>query len=96
MAHAHEHCEPGLLVAARMCVQIKPGMPEGTQFVFKGEGDMAPNVAPGSVVFVLKCQPHDRFSRRCADLLHEATIPLYQALAGTSLPIQTLDGRSVA
>ncbi len=45
------------------------------------------------MVFVLKTLPHKRFARRGADLVHKVTLPLYQALVGASIDIQTLDNR---
>lgn len=61
--------------------------------MFEREGDVSPKNKAGPVVYILKAQPHPRFSSRGSDLLHAAQIPLYQALCGTALPIETLDGR---
>ena len=74
-------------------IQVKPGLPDGTQFVFQREGNQTPATEPGPVVFVLRSEKHPRFSRHGADLLHTATIPLNEALTGTSLPVMMLDGR---
>jgi len=59
------------------------------------EGNKVPKKEPGYVVFVLKPLPHKRFIRRGADLVHKLTLPLYQALIGTSVDVQTLDHRYV-
>lgn len=59
------------------------------------EGNKTPKKDPGFVVFVLKPLPHKRFSRRGADLVHKITLPLYQALVGTSVNVETLDKRWV-
>lgn len=48
------------------------------------------------MVFVLKSLPHKRFARRGADLVHKVVLPLYQALVGASVEVQTLDNRYVA
>ena len=74
-------------------LQVRPGLPEGTQFVFNNEGDVGPKQKAGPVAFVLQAQPHARFTCTGSDLLHTAQIPLYQSLCGTALPIETLDGR---
>lgn len=76
-----------------LTIDVKPGLPDGTQFVFQREGNQTPATEPGPVVFVLRSEKHPRFSRRGADLLHTATIPLNEALTGTSLPVLMLDGR---
>eukprot|EP00983_Pelagomonas_calceolata_P067464 1149490-Pelagomonas_calceolata.AAC.6 len=76
-----------------LTIDVKSGLPSGTRFVFEGEGNKVPKKEPGFVVFVLKPLPHKRFSRRGADLVHKLTLPLYQALIGTSVDVQTLDHR---
>ncbi len=72
---------------------MRPGLLEGTQFVFDKEGDVGPKNKAGPVAYVLKAQPHPRFTCKGSDLLYTAQIPLYQALCGTALPVETLDGR---
>ncbi len=57
------------------------------------EGNKTPTKEPGPVVFVLKTLPHKRFARRGADLVHKVVLPLYQALVGASVEVQTLDNR---
>ncbi len=79
-----------------ICVQVRPGLPEGTQFVFDKEGDVGPKNKAGPVMYVLKGQQHPRFTCKGSDLLYTAQIPLYQALCGTALPVDTLDGRQAA
>ncbi len=79
-----------------MCVQVRPGLPEETQFVFDKEGDVGPKNKAGPVMYVLKGQQHPRFTCKGSDLLYTAQIPLYQALCGTALPVDTLDGRQAA
>ncbi|KAL3149371.1 Major surface glycoprotein G [Trebouxia sp. C0010 RCD-2024] len=76
-------------------IVVRPGLPEGTQFVFNNEGDVGPKQKAGPVAYVLKAQPHARFTCTGSDLLHTAQIPLYQSLCGTALPIETLDGRTL-
>ncbi|KAJ9528325.1 hypothetical protein QJQ45_014309 [Haematococcus lacustris] len=76
-----------------LTIDVKPGLPTGTRFVFEGEGNKTPKKEPGPVVFVLRPLPHKRFTRRGPDLVHKVVLPLYQALVGTAVEIQTLDGR---
>ncbi|KAF5832029.1 radial spoke protein 16 [Dunaliella salina] len=79
-----------------LTIDVKSGLPSGTRFVFEGEGNKVPKKEPGFVVFVLKPLPHDRFLRRGSDLVHKLTLPLYQALIGTSVDVQTLDHRTLS
>lgn len=78
-----------------LTVDVKPGLPTGTRFVFEGEGNKTPKKEPGPVVFVLKPKPHASFVRRGNDLVHKVTLPLYQALIGASIEIKTLDNRNL-
>ncbi len=59
------------------------------------EGNKTPKKEPGPVVLVLKPKPHPSFVRRGNDLVHKVTLPLYQALIGASIEINTLDNRNL-
>ena len=72
---------------------MRAGLVEGTQFVFDKEGDVGPKNKAGPVVYILQAQPHPRFTCKGLDLHYTAQIPLYQALCGTALSVDTLDGR---
>jgi len=78
-----------------LTIDVKPGLPSGTRFVFEGEGNKTPKKDPGPVVFVLKPAPHKLFQRRGADLVRKVTLPLYQALCGAAIEIPTLDNRTL-
>lgn len=82
-----------LLLYVLDCSQVRAGLPEGTQFVFDNEGDLGPKHKAGPVAYVLKAQPHSRFTCSGSDLMYTAQIPLVHSLCGTSLPVETLDGR---
>jgi len=76
-----------------MGVEINPGWRANTKITFTKEGDQAPNSTPGDLVFTVKEKPHPRFSRDGNDLVHCVTLSLANALCGTAIDIQTLDGR---
>lgn len=76
-----------------LTIDVKAGLPDGTRFVFEGEGNKTPMKEPGPVVFVLKSIPHPRFTRRGSDLVHKVVLPLYQALIGAAVEVKTLDSR---
>ncbi|KAF8073188.1 DNAJB13 [Scenedesmus sp. PABB004] len=78
-----------------LTVAVEPGLPDGTRYVFEGEGDAEPGGAPpGAVVVVLGSAPHPVFRRGVgADLVARVQLPLLQALAGGAVSITTLDGR---
>lgn len=77
-----------------LTIDVKPGLPDGTRFVFEGEGNQTPTKEAGQVVFVLQSKAHPTFVRSGpADLVHKVTLPLYQALVGTGVEVKMLDGR---
>ncbi|CEM18629.1 unnamed protein product [Vitrella brassicaformis CCMP3155] len=77
-------------------VEIKPGWKDGTKIKYEGEGDEpAPGERAGEVIFIVKSKNHQRFVRNGNHLVFRATIPLVKALTGFTLPIQTLDGRTL-
>ncbi|GAX80192.1 hypothetical protein CEUSTIGMA_g7630.t1 [Chlamydomonas eustigma] len=76
-----------------LTIDVKPGLPTGTRFVFEREGNITPKKQPGPVVFILKPLQHSLFQRRGPDLVRKVTLPLYQALCGAAVEIPTLDKR---
>ncbi|RYP56535.1 hypothetical protein DL771_011854 [Monosporascus sp. 5C6A] len=74
-------------------VHVDRGVRSGTKVEFRGEGDQAPGVQAGDVVFEIEQKPHPRFTRKDDDLLYRAEIELVTALAGGTLYIEHLDDR---
>ncbi|KAK3394697.1 hypothetical protein B0H63DRAFT_55261 [Podospora didyma] len=74
-------------------VHVDRGVKSGTKVEFRGEGDQAPGIIAGDVVFVIEQKPHARFTRRDDDLLYHAEIELVTALAGGTIFIEHLDER---
>ncbi|KAL1865785.1 hypothetical protein VTK73DRAFT_5077 [Phialemonium thermophilum] len=74
-------------------VHVDRGVRSGTKVEFRGEGDQAPGIQPGDVVFEIEQKPHPRFTRRDDDLLYNAEIELVTALAGGTIFIEHLDDR---
>ncbi|OLL26448.1 Mitochondrial protein import protein mas5 [Neolecta irregularis DAH-3] len=74
-------------------VHIDKGMSASAQVRFQGEGDQAPGLIPGDVIFVLDVAPHPRFTRKNDDLFYVAKIDLLTALAGGEIYIEHLDER---
>ncbi|KAI1474819.1 hypothetical protein K445DRAFT_9360 [Daldinia sp. EC12] len=74
-------------------VHVDRGVRSGTKVEFRGEGDQAPGVQAGDVVFEIEQKPHPRFTRKEDDLLYRAEIELVTALAGGTIYIEHLDER---
>jgi len=76
-------------------VHIDPGMKDGQQIKFTGEGDQAPDVIPGDVIIVLEEKEHPKFKRKGDDLYTDVKIPLVTALTGGEVAIEHLDNRFI-
>ncbi|CAJ2501807.1 Uu.00g046600.m01.CDS01 [Anthostomella pinea] len=74
-------------------VHVDRGVRSGTKVEFRGEGDQAPGVQAGDVVFEIEQKPHPRFTRKEDDLLYRCEIELVTALAGGTIYIEHLDER---
>ncbi|KAK3825845.1 MAG: hypothetical protein J3Q66DRAFT_380268 [Benniella sp.] len=79
----------------QLTIVLEPGLPDGANLVFDREGDEAPEVHPGDIVFEIRTRPHPTFERRQDALYTYVTITLEQALLGFNLEIKHLDGRPV-
>jgi DnaJ family protein A protein 2 len=76
---------------------VPPGAREGDKIVLAGEADQHPDQEPGDIVFHIVEVPHDRFTRRGADLQADITVSLAEALLGFERVVLThLDGRGIS
>eukprot|EP00742_Colponemidia_sp_Colp-10_P001028 GILJ01001114.1.p1 GENE.GILJ01001114.1~~GILJ01001114.1.p1 ORF type:complete len:201 (-),score=33.68 GILJ01001114.1:267-821(-) len=78
-----------------LTIEVKPGWKKGTKVTFEQEGDEAPGIIPADIIFVLDEKPHTRFKRENNDLIYTAEVTLADALQGTTVSIQQLDGRTL-
>ncbi|KAJ4163202.1 hypothetical protein LMH87_004945 [Akanthomyces muscarius] len=74
-------------------VHVDKGVPNGNKVEFRGDGDQAPGVLAGDVVFDIEQKPHARFKRAGDNLLYNCKIDLVTALAGGTIYIEHLDER---
>ena len=78
-------------------IAVKPGWRAGTSVTFAKEGDELPGgPEPADLVFIIGEREHERFTREGANLVYKVRLPLVDALAGTTLSVATLDGRTLA
>lgn len=76
-------------------VEIEPGMLEGQEQTFAGEGEPHADGDSGDLKVRIHTLPHRVFERRGDDLYTNISIGLQQALIGFSMNIRHLDGRAV-
>lgn len=74
-------------------VNVDRGVKSGARVEFRGEGDQAPGILAGDVVFEIEQKPHPRFTRKDDDLLYNCEVELVTALAGGTIFIEHLDDR---
>lgn len=76
-------------------VEVEPGMKEGAEQKFHGEGEPHIDGDPGDLKVRITTLPHPVFERRGDDLYTNATISLADALTGFSISLKHLDGHIV-
>jgi curved DNA-binding protein len=75
-------------------VKIPPGAGTGTRIRLKGQGRRLGQPA-GDLFLVVNVADHPRWERREDDLYAEIPVDLYRMLLGGSVPITTIDSKSV-
>ncbi|KAJ2077007.1 DnaJ- protein scj1 [Coemansia sp. RSA 988] len=90
------HCKGARVLreSDMLAVRVEPGMADGEEIVFEGEGDQHPDHESGSVVFHLQQQLHESYERHAEDLHAEVTVTLLDALIGFNRSITHVDGKS--
>ncbi len=77
-------------------VRVPAGVDTGSRLRLPGEGEHGRHGGPpGDLYVVIGVKPHERFSRRGADVLSAVAIGYPQAVLGCSVDVETLHGTSV-
>jgi DnaJ-related protein SCJ1 len=76
-------------------IHVHQGAPNDFTITLPGQGDEAPDVAPGNVLIRLNIIPHANFSREKDDLVHRVNITLFEALLGFHYELQHLANRTL-
>lgn len=76
-------------------VEIEPGVRDGMEYPFIGEGEPHVDGEPGDLRFRIKVVKHPIFERRGDDLYTNVTISLVESLVGFEMDITHLDGHKV-
>ncbi|XP_072034987.1 dnaJ homolog subfamily B member 11-like [Amphiura filiformis] len=76
-------------------LEIEPGMVDGQEYPFVGEGEPHIDGEPGDLRFKILAQKHPIFERRGDDLYTNISISLTEALVGFEMEITHLDGHKV-
>lgn len=92
------HCggEKVLDHTAHYTLEVTPGMPEGHEVVFDGEGDESPDWEPGDVILRVRSQKvRGGWRRKESSLYWRETIGIEEALLGFERNLTHLDGHVV-
>ncbi len=77
-------------------VNIKPGIEDGEKIRLRGQG--APGYGggpPGDLILTVHIAPHPIFKREGLDIISKVKLNLVQALLGTKIQVQTVQGKRV-
>jgi len=76
-------------------VSVPKGIEAGKRLRLKGKGGAAPpGGIPGDLYLKVEIEPHENFVRDGDDLITERKIPFSEAILGTSIKVETLDGKT--
>lgn len=77
-----------------LTVEIPPGVDTGTRIQLQGEGEAGPNGGPNGDLYIeIVVRGHEIFERRGDELHCVITVPMTSAALGSSITIDTLDGK---
>jgi len=75
-------------------IAIPAGIEHGQQIRYEGMGDDAVReLRPGDLIVNINVRPHSRFRREHSDIIIEKIVTVWDAIIGSSLDIETLDGK---
>jgi curved DNA-binding protein len=75
-------------------IAIPAGIEHGQQIRYEGMGDDAvKDIRPGDLIVNVNVRPHSRFRREHTDIILEKSVPVWDAIIGSTLDIETLDGK---
>ncbi len=77
-------------------ISIPSGIDEGQQIRYQGMGDTTiPNIPAGDLIVNIRVRPHRFFRREGDNLVIEKVISVWDAMLGTKIEINTLDGKDL-
>ncbi len=77
-------------------ISIPPGIEHGQQIRYEGMGDNSiSDMRPGDLIVSIMIQKHTSFEREGTSIVCEKEISVWDALIGTQVEIETLDGKTL-
>jgi DnaJ-class molecular chaperone len=85
--------DKGQMKRERIEVKIPPGIQDGQRLRVAGKGHPGVNSGPrGDLYLKVKLLPHPRFERKGDDLYADVPVPVWDAVLGGEVEVQTLGG----
>jgi molecular chaperone DnaJ len=79
-----------------LTIKVPAGVDTGTRIQLTGQGEVGAGGGPAGDLYVeVRVRPHEIFTREGDDLHCTLTLPMTAAALGTTVPMETLDGRQV-
>jgi DnaJ-class molecular chaperone len=86
--------EHGQMKRERIEVKIPPGIQDGKRLRVAGKGHPGTNGGPrGDLYLKVKLLPHPRYERKGDDLYADVQVPVWDAVLGGAVDVETLGGR---
>lgn len=73
-------------------IKIPAGVKDGSKVRLKGKGQQVHGGEAGDLYIVTTVRPHELFRRDDLDILVDVPVSVYDAMLGTKITVQTLDG----
>jgi DnaJ-class molecular chaperone len=87
---------PGTGKRKMINIAIPAGIEHGQQIRYEGMGDDAiRELRPGDLIVNVNVRQHSLFRREHSDLVLEKAVSVWDAIIGSSLDIETLDGKTL-
>jgi DnaJ-class molecular chaperone len=78
-------------------INIPAGVEHGQQIKYAGMGDNSiPGLAPGDLIVIVQVVPHPYFKRDHANLIFDKKISVWEALLGSRVEVNTLEGKTLS
>ncbi|ORY03013.1 heat shock protein DnaJ family protein [Basidiobolus meristosporus CBS 931.73] len=79
----------------QLTVIVQKGTADNHRIVYEKEGDQHPDITPGDIIFTIRTNPHERFTRQGHNLYARENITLVEALTGFEKTMEHLDGTPI-
>jgi DnaJ-class molecular chaperone len=87
---------PGSNKKRMINIVIPPGIESGQQIRYEGMGDdLLKDIRPGDLLVNVNVLSHPTFRRENSSIIIEKVISVWDAILGTSIDIETLDGKTL-